>query len=101
MRDRDGNICRVDEIFGPSFSVIGRTQDDLEMGSEARAVLDRLGGRAVSLEGLEDVEGVTDGVFDTHPVVVLRPDRYVFGVVDDDWDLDALLLELGRRIALA
>jgi len=101
VRDRDGDICRVDEIFGPSFSVIGRTQDDLKMGTEARAILDRLGGRVVSLEGLDDVEGVTDGVFYTHPAVVLRPDRYVFGVVDDDWDLDALLLELGRRIALA
>jgi hypothetical protein len=31
---------------------------------------------------------------------VIRPDRYVFGVVDDDWDLDRLLGELGRKLAL-
>ena len=30
----------------------------------------------------------------------LRPDRYVFGVVDDDGDLDRLLIELGRKLAL-
>ena len=37
---------------------------------------------------------------DAHPAVVLRPDRYVFGVVDEEWDLDRLLAELGRKLAL-
>ena len=41
-----------------------------------------------------------DRVFDSHSALVLRPDRYVFGVVDDNWDLDRLLAELGRRLAL-
>jgi hypothetical protein len=31
---------------------------------------------------------------------VLRPDRYVFGVVDEAWDLDRMLVELGRKLAL-
>ena len=99
--DPNGKTCRVDEIFGPSFTVIGRTEGDLKMGPEARGILDRLGGRAISLEGLEVVEGTMDSVFQSHPAVVLRPDRYLFGVVDDDWDLDALLRELGERVALA
>jgi hypothetical protein len=29
---------------------------------------------------------------------VIRPDRYIFGVVDDDWNLDHLVLELGRKL---
>ena len=33
-------------------------------------------------------------------VLWVRPDRYVFGVVDEEWDLDRLLLELGRKLAL-
>ena len=101
VRDTNGVTCRVDEIFGPSFAVIGRTEADLEMSPEARGILDQIGGRTVSLEGLEDVEGSTDGAFYTHSALVLRPDRYVFGVVDDDWDLDRLLRELGERMALA
>jgi hypothetical protein len=63
-------------------------------------VLERLGGRTVSLECLEVVEGEMDNLFDAHPAMVLRPDRYVFGVVDDTWDLDRLLVELGRKLAL-
>ena len=45
-------------------------------------------------------KGEADRVFDTHPAVVLRPDRYIFGVVDEEWDLDRLLVDLGRRLAL-
>ena len=70
------------------------------MGAEASAVLERLGGRAVSLEGLEVTQGEVDNIFDAHPAAVLRPDRYVFGVVDDEWNLDRLLVELGRKLSL-
>jgi hypothetical protein len=54
----------------------------------------------VSLEGLEVVAGETDHLFDAHSAAVLRPDRTIFGVVDDAWDLDRLLIELGRKLAL-
>jgi hypothetical protein len=54
----------------------------------------------VSLEGLEVVEGRIDPLFDAHPAAVLRPDRYVFGVVDDEWGLDRLIGELGRKLGL-
>jgi hypothetical protein len=63
-------------------------------------LLQRIGGRQVALEGLEVTRGELDNLFDAHPAAVIRPDRYVFGVVDDDWDLDRLLGELGRKLAL-
>jgi hypothetical protein len=59
-----------------------------------------LQGRTLSLEGLEVVSGAWDFLFDEHPALVLRPDRYIFGVVDDAWDLDRVLVELGRKLAL-
>ncbi len=100
IRQPGGGECRLDELLGRGFAVIGRKQSDLRLGSEARAVLQCLDGRSVSLEGLEVVRGEWDRLFDAHPAAVLRPDRYVFGVVDDDWDLDRLLIELGRKLAL-
>lgn len=101
VRTENAGRCRIDDLFGPGFAVIGRQPSDLKMGVEASAILERLGGRAISLEALEVVEGAMDEVFQNHPALVLRPDRYVFGVVDDDWDLDGLLGELGRRLPLA
>ncbi len=100
VRRTDGTECRLDELFGRGFVVVGREESDLRMGAEAGAILERLDGRAVSLEGLEVVEGEADLLFDTHPVAVLRPDRYVSGVVDGEWDLDRLLVELGRKLCL-
>jgi hypothetical protein len=40
------------------------------------------------------------GGVDAHPVALLCPDRYVFGVVGETHGLDALLAELGQRLAL-
>jgi 3-(3-hydroxy-phenyl)propionate hydroxylase len=100
VRGADGVECRLDELLGRSFAVVARKQSDLRLGSEARAILRRLGGRVVSLEGLEVTLGEWDHLFDAHPAVVLRPDRYIFGVVDEQWDLDGLLAELGRKLCL-
>jgi len=100
VRRPGGQPFRLDELFGRGFAAVARKQSDLRLGAEAESVLRRLGGRAVHLEGLELVAGELDRLFDAHPAVLLRPDRYVFGVVDEAWDLDRLLLELGRKLAL-
>lgn len=100
VRSGDGRVRRLDEHLGRGFAVVGRTPGDLRMGAEARAVLERLGGRTACLEGLEVTAGEHDRFFASHPAAVLRPDRYVFGVVDRDWSLDRLLAELARKLAL-
>jgi hypothetical protein len=98
VRRDGGDPFRLDELLGRGFAVIGRKQGDLQLGPEGRRILERLGGRVLSLEGLEVVEGGIDCLFDAHPAVVLRPDRIVFGVVDGEWSLDRLLGELERRL---
>ena len=100
VRDRDGQVHRLDHFFGDGFAVVARDPGALKVGPRAQAVLDALGGRMVALEGLEVVEGEWDWAHEQHPAVVLRPDRHIFGVVDDEWSLDALLIELGRRLRL-
>ena len=67
VRGSDGVERRIDELFGPGFAVVGRQETDLRMGPEARGVLERLGGRAVSLEGLEIVEGEMDRLSTRNP----------------------------------
>jgi len=100
VRAGEGAAHRLDEVCGSSFAVIARKASDLFLGPEAEDVLERLGGRTVCLDDLEIVEGELDRVFERHTALVLRPDRYIFGVVDDDWNLDALMLELERKMAL-
>jgi 3-(3-hydroxy-phenyl)propionate hydroxylase/flavoprotein hydroxylase len=100
VRRPDGSECRLDELLGPGFALVGRKESDLQLGPEARAILRRIGGRTLSLEGLEVSRGEADQLFDAHSAAVVRPDRYIFGVVDENWNLDQLLLELGRELAL-
>ncbi len=100
VRVADGTVCRFDELLGPGFAVVARKRSDLQLSPAARTILERLDGRVVPLEGLEITEGEADHLFETHAAAVLRPDRYIFGVVDDDWDLDRLLVELARKLAL-
>jgi len=100
IRLDSGEICRFDELLGRDFAVIGRTAADVELGYEARRILDRLGGRCVVLEDFETIEGEHDSLFAEHPALIVRPDRYVFGLVDADWSLDQLLTELAARVAL-
>jgi 3-(3-hydroxy-phenyl)propionate hydroxylase len=100
VRRPDGAECKLDELLGRGFAVVGRKQSDLRLGAEAQAVLQRLRGRAVSLESLGVVGGELDPLFDAHAAAVVRPDRYLFGVVDEAFDLDRLLAELGRKLDL-
>jgi len=46
------------------------------------------------------VRGEMDRLFEDHPAVLLRPDRFVFGVVDEVYDLDRLVAELVRSLSL-
>lgn len=98
VRRPAGGECLLDELFGRGFAVVGRTARDLRVGPEAQALLMRLGARSVGLEDLEVTTGRWDELFDVHPAVVLRPDRYIFGAVDESWPLDRLLVELGRKL---
>ena len=100
VRRTDGVECRLDELLGGGFAVVGRKASDLRLGSEASAILQRLEARSTNLEGLEVTRGELDHLFDAHAAVVLRPDRYIFGVVDEEWDLDRLVVELGRKLGL-
>jgi 3-(3-hydroxy-phenyl)propionate hydroxylase len=98
--DEAGVEQMFDELLGRGFAVVGRDAAALEMSAGSRAILERLGAQAVALEGLEIVEGSIDRLFTDHPAAIVRPDRYVFGVVDAAHDLDALVQELARKISL-
>jgi 3-(3-hydroxy-phenyl)propionate hydroxylase len=99
VRPPGGEPCRLDELLGRGFAVVAR--DDAafaELGDESRRTLERIGARLVSLEGVEVVEGELDRLFETSPCAIVRPDRYVMGVVDDAWPLDRLVGSLAEKL---
>ena len=100
VRGPGGAACRLDELLGRGFAVVGRRESDLALGAESLAILDRIGARTLVLEGLDVTAGEMDRLFDAHAAVVVRPDRYVFGVVNEAWSLDRLVGSLAERLHL-
>ena len=100
VRGSSGEVDRLDALLGTGFAAVGRTRADLAVSERGRAVAEALGLRFVALDELEVVDGAIDPLFETHAAAVLRPDRIVFGVVDERIDLDGLLAALESALAL-
>ncbi|MCH2185187.1 hypothetical protein MK280_04880, partial [Myxococcota bacterium] len=99
VRDAAGRIRPLDELLGPGFAILGQKSEDLSLSSESRALWEALGGRLVALEGLECEERTQDPLFEHHVAALIRPDRYVYGVVDEVWTLERLIEHLMSQIA--
>ena len=99
-RGSDETPTRLDDVCGRGFALIGRTAADVALDDEARAIADRLGLRHLALEGLEVVDGSFDQVFEKRAAVLVRPDRYVFGVTDDETSASELVRLAATKIAL-
>ncbi|MFC8529954.1 bifunctional 3-(3-hydroxy-phenyl)propionate/3-hydroxycinnamic acid hydroxylase [Nocardia sp. NPDC057227] len=123
IRTYDGRHRRLDDTLGPGFAVLGYAADPRRAFTEGNlAVLHTLGARFVTVyplggrpqgrpgEGRDDLVDIEDhtGVLTRwfrrarlHPggVVLLRPDRYVFGTAQRD-ESAALVAALNRQLCL-
>jgi len=100
LRTPAGEVQRLDSLLGEGFAVVALRDSDLVLGAESKAQLARLGGRVLSLEGHELVEGRFDPHFESHPVLLVRPDRILFGGSGSDWSVDQLIAEAARQTRL-
>ncbi|MDX1733333.1 MAG: bifunctional 3-(3-hydroxy-phenyl)propionate/3-hydroxycinnamic acid hydroxylase [Halioglobus sp.] len=100
VKNTDGREFHLDELLGSGFAVVGKTADALAMSEESRAVIDILGGRLVTLEGLEAVRGDFDALFAASDAAIVRPDRIVFGHTTADVTLDQLIDTLAAKLVL-
>ena len=54
----------------------------------------------VTLEGLAEIKGHFDQLFEHSDAAIVRPDRYVFGHTEDDLDADQLIALLAEKLYL-
>jgi len=95
-----GEPERADRLLGRGFAVVGRSAGDCVLESQAAALFEALGGRTVALDQHAIVDARIDRLFDHHPAALLRPDRQVFGVVDEAHGLDDLVVQLAEKLHL-
>ena len=99
LREQCG--CLGVELLGSGFAVVGRSSEVLAISDTSHAVLEQLGAKLVSLDGLQIVQGQFDTLFNEHEADIVRPDRIVFGHTDDNLSLDDLVDDLAVKLALA
>ncbi len=75
----------LDDRCGPRFAIVGREDARRVMAEPTVAFWESLGAAVVAGDGLGPWLGDAGGDY-----VVLRPDRYVYGVAQEPGDLDAL-----------
>jgi 2-polyprenyl-6-methoxyphenol hydroxylase-like FAD-dependent oxidoreductase len=94
----DGRDGRFDDVVGKEFVLLTRRAVDLS--DDHAAFLERIGARAVALDGLEDLDGRLTAWLDEHGLdaVLVRPDAYVFGAVQASDDLPALVEDLRAHL---
>ena len=90
----------LDDLLGPGFAVVALKSKHLKVSPESNTLLAKLGAKLVSLENLELVRGHFDRGYEQTPVIIVRPDRYIFGIVDERHHLDNLVSELAARVHL-
>ena len=100
LRGADGREFPMDEILGHGFAVVALEDSALVMSPGSQSILDRIGARLVSLSGLEVSAGGLDSALEDGSALIVRPDRYVFGVVDEERDLDDLVASLSEKLFL-
>ena len=99
VRDVSGRVCALDELLGSSFVIVGKRANDLRCEEEFRSLWGQLRGGWVVLETLECEDRNYDPLFEQHGAALIRPDRYVFGVVDQTWTLERLIGHLFSQMA--
>lgn len=95
--DRPRNM---DEWLGRGCSIVARSKADLAVSAAGQSIIDALEIKTLALSDYEVVVGETDHIFERTPAAILRPDRYLFGVVEEDLPIDALLARLAESVSL-
>jgi 3-(3-hydroxy-phenyl)propionate hydroxylase len=98
VRDGSGKEFLLDDVLGEGFALVTKGVGSISPVSQN--ILDQLGVRIATLDGLETVKGSFDPLFENATAAIVRPDRHVFGHTDENTSLDDLIGELGAKIGL-
>ncbi len=100
VKDNSDNVFLLDEKLDQDFTIVVRTESEIELNEISRSIISRLGMTIISLEDFTAVRGHFDRLFTGSQAVVVRPDRYVFGHTSDQLDLNQLLAQLADKLHL-
>ena len=99
VQDGSGNTFRFDELLGSGFALIAN--GPLRPNKASATLMEVLGIAAVDVSTLQILEGKFPEQLNQGEVLLIRPDRLVFGHTDAHLSIDALIAALADALKLS
>ena len=89
----------LDRIINGNFAVLTQ-ESKLDLTDKAQSIIDLLGIKLVIIEPNEDTEERLKTVFEKYKAVLVRPDKYTYGGVEDISSLSEMVESLEKEFSL-
>jgi hypothetical protein len=89
----------LDRIINGNFAVLSK-ESNLDLSEKAKSIIDLLGIKLVTIEPKEDTEERLKTVFEKYKAVLVRPDKYTYGGVEDISSLSDMIESLEKEFSL-
>ncbi len=87
----------MDELIGPNFAILSATDVSNDLSEKHKALLERIGTTMLVLPESSRKSRELDALLGLHKAVILRPDRYVFGLVNNVHSMSEQLDKLAEH----
>ncbi|MEC8071282.1 MAG: hypothetical protein VX140_03875, partial [Pseudomonadota bacterium] len=99
VQDGSGNTFRFDELLGGGFALIAN--GPVRPNKASAILMEVVGIAAVDVSTLQLLEGKFPEQLNQGEVLLIRPDRLVFGHTDAHLSIDALIAALADALKLS
>ena len=87
-----------DDLYGERCAVFAKSKPADSLSPESLAFLDEIDAQQFEIPDIDDEHGSLALGYGRYHALVVRPDRYVFGVAVEASALDPLILELKQQL---
>jgi hypothetical protein len=89
----------LDRVIDETFAVLTK-ESNLDLTEKAKSIIDLLSIKLVTIEPTEDSEERLKTVFEKYKAVLVRPDKYTYGGVEDISSLSEMIESLEKEFSL-
>ena len=89
----------LDRIINGNFAVLTK-ESNLDLSDKAKSIIDLLDIKLVTIEPNDDSEERLKTVFEKYKAVLVRPDKYTYGGVEDISSLSEMIESLEKEFSL-
>ncbi len=87
----------MDELIGQNFAILSATDVSDDLSEQHKALLEKIGTTMLVLPEATRKSNELDLLLGLHKAVIVRPDRYVFGLVNDENSMSDQLNKLQQH----